>query len=162
MFKSRAGAGASPGRCGPQAPQERFQPQGLRAVPAIPADYRDVAEAWVHKDLRLSFDGNRYCVPPRYVGRQLTIKADSSSVTVYDQHQQIVTYPRCWQRGQTLGVERFQRELLAQRAAAQRSAAQQRVVTLLGPACEAYLRRLADTDRCLARQVRELLILARE
>jgi len=51
---------------------------------------------------------------------------------------------------------------LAQRAAAQRSAAQQRVVTLLGPACEAYLRRLADTDRCLARQVRELLILARE
>ena len=145
-----------------QTPQERFQPEALRAVPAIPADYRDVTEALVHKDLRLSFDGNRYCVPPRYVGRHLTLKADSSSVTVYDQHQEIVTYPRCWQRGQTLGAERFQKELLAQRDAAQRSAAQQRVVILLGPACEAYLRRLAETDRCLARQVRELLILTRE
>lgn len=25
--------------------------------------------------VRLSFDGNRYCVPPRYVGRKLTVKA---------------------------------------------------------------------------------------
>jgi len=145
-----------------QTPQERFQPEALRAVPAIIPDYRDIAQALVYKDLRISFDGNRYCVPPRYVGRQLTIKADSSSVTVYDQHQEIVCYARCWQRGQTLGAERFQKELFAQRAAAQRSATQQRVVALLGPACESYLRRLADTDRCLARQVRELLVLVRE
>jgi transposase len=145
-----------------QTPQERFQPEALRAVPAITPDYRDVAEALVHKDLRLCFDGNRYCVPPRYVGRQLIIKADSSVVTLYDQHQEIVSYPRCWQRGQVVGGERFQKELLAQLAAAQRSAAQQRLVALLGPACESYLRRLADTDRSLARQVRELLALIRE
>jgi transposase len=145
-----------------QTPQERFQPEALRAVPAITPDYRDVAEALVHKDLRVSFDGNRYCVPPRYLGRQLTIKADSSSITIYDQHQEIVSYSRCWQPGQTLGGERFQKELFAQLAAAQRSAAQQRLVALLGPACELYLRRLADTDRSLARQVRELLALVRE
>jgi len=47
-------------------------------------------------------------------------------------------------------------------AAAQRSAAQQRLVRWLGPACELYLQRLADTDRSLARQVRELLELVRE
>ena len=41
-------------------------------------------EALVHKDLRLPFDGNRYCVPHRYVGRRLTVKADSSSVTIYE------------------------------------------------------------------------------
>jgi transposase len=145
-----------------QTPQERFQPEALRAVPAITPDYRDVAEALVHKDLRLSFDGNRYCVPPRYIGRHLTIKAGSSSVTIYDQHQEIVSYSRCWQRGETLGGERFQKELFAQLAAAQRSAAQQRLVALLGPACELYLRRLADTDRSLTRQVRELLALVRE
>jgi hypothetical protein len=145
-----------------QTPQERFQPEALRAVPAITPDYRDVAEALVHKDLRLSFDGNRYCVPPRYIGRNLTIKADSSSVTIYDQYREIVSYARCWQRGQNLGGERFQKELFAQLAAAQRSAAQQRLVALLGPACELYLRRLADTDRSIARQVRELLALVRE
>jgi len=125
-------------------------------------DYRDAVAALVHKDLRLSFDGNRYCVPPRYVGRKLTVKADSSSLTIYDQHQEIVTYARSWQRGQTWGAERFQKELFAQMAAAQRSAAQQRLVALLGPATEQYLRRLADTDRSLARQVRELFALIRE
>jgi transposase len=145
-----------------QTPEQRFQPEALRSLPAITPDYRDTAEALVHKDLRLSFDGNRYCVPSRYVGRHLTLKADASSVTLYDQDREIVSYARCWQRGQTLGAERFQKELFAQFAAVQRSAAQQRLVALLGLASEAYLRRLADTDRSLARQVRELLLLVRE
>jgi hypothetical protein len=145
-----------------QTPQERFQLEALRAVPVVTPDYRDVTQALVHKDLRLSFDGNRYCVPPRYIGRRLTIKADSCSLTIYDQHQEIVSYARCWQRGQVMGAERFQKELLAQLAAAQRSAAQQRLVALLGPTCEQYLRRLADTGRSLAQQVRELLALVRE
>ena len=33
---------------------------------------------------------------------------------------------------------------------------------LLGPVAESYLRRLADTDRSLTRQVRELLLLIRD
>ncbi len=53
----------------------------------ITPDCRDSAEALVHKDLRLAFDGNRHCVPPRYVGRHLTIKADASAVTIYDPYQ---------------------------------------------------------------------------
>jgi transposase len=145
-----------------ETPAARFQPETLRALPVIVPDYRDTAEALVHKDLRLSFDVNRYCVPPRYVGRHLTIKADASAVTIYDQYQEIVSYARCWQRGQTLGAERFQKELFTQLAAAQRSAEQQRLVRWLGPASEAYLRGLADTDRSLTRQVRELLLLIRE
>jgi hypothetical protein len=145
-----------------QTPDERFQPECLQLIPTIHLDYRDSVDALVHKDLRLCFDGNRYCVSPRYVGHQLTVKADSSSVTIYDQHHEIVRYPRCWRRGQTLGAERFQKELFALKAAAERSAAQHRLVALLGPASEEYLRRLATTDRSLTRQVRELLTLVRE
>jgi len=74
----------------------------------------------------------------------------------------VVSYARCWERGQTFGAERFQKELYAQMAAAQRSAAQQRLVLLLGPVAEPYLRQLADTDRSLARQVRELFELIRD
>lgn len=145
-----------------QTPEERFRPECLWPLPAIPPDYRDSADVLVHKDLRLSFDGNRYCVPPRYVGRRLIVKADSSSITIYDQQQEIVRYPRSWRRGQTFGAERFQKELFAQMAAAERSAAQHRIVVLLGPASEEYLRRLANTDRSLTRQVRELLTLIRD
>lgn len=145
-----------------QAPDERFQPEFLRPIPLISPDYRDTAEALVHKDLRLPFDGNRYCVPPRYVGRKLTIKATSSSVSIYEQSTEIAGYVRSWERGRVFGAERFQKELFAQLAAAQRSAAQQRLVRLLGPTSELYLRKLAETDRSLARQIRELLELVRD
>src|SRR5947209_2229600 len=47
-------------------------------------------------------------------------------------------------------------------AAADRSATQQRLIALLGPAAQEYLERLADTDRSLSRQVRELFVLVRE
>jgi hypothetical protein len=47
-------------------------------------------------------------------------------------------------------------------AAAQRSAAQQRLIQLLGPTSEYYLRRLAETDRSLTLQVRKLLELVRD
>ena len=52
--------------------------------------------------------------------------------------------------------------IYAQMAAAQRSAAQQRLVLLLGPVAEPYLRQLANTDRSLTRQVRELFELIRD
>ena len=131
-----------------QTPEKRFRPEALHLLPTIAPDYRDTAEALVHKDLRFAFDGNHYCVPPRYVGCALTVKADASALMIYDQHQKVASYARCWQRGQVLGVEHFQKGLLAQKAAAQRSAAQQRMVAWLGPTCELYLRRLAETDRC--------------
>src|SRR5438270_13827844 len=83
-----------------ERPLERFKPEALRPLPIIPYDYRATTEALVHKDLRLAFDGNRYCVHQRYVGRRLIIKADSSSVTIYDRVEEVVSYPRSWRRGQ--------------------------------------------------------------
>jgi transposase len=145
-----------------QAPNARFQPEFLRPLPLLASDYRDTADAIVYKDLRLCFDGNRYCVPPRYVGCKLTVKADSHSLSIYDQSREIATYARSWERGRTFGAERFQKELFAQLAAAQRSAAQQRLIQILGPTSEYYLRKLAETDRSLTRQVRELLELVRD
>jgi hypothetical protein len=117
-----------------QKPDERFQVESLRPLQAVIPDYRDTAEALVYKDTRLVFDGNRYCVPPRYVGSRLTVKADASAVAIFDQHHEVATYSRSWQRGQTLGAERFEKELRAQMAAAERSPAQQSLVALLGPA----------------------------
>jgi len=93
-----------------QTPDERFQPEALRPLPLLTRDYRDTAQALVHKDLRLAFDGNRYCVPPCYVGHKLTVKADATSVTIYDQAREIAIYARCWARGLTFGAERCSAE----------------------------------------------------
>jgi hypothetical protein len=90
-----------------ERPLERFKSEALGPLPIIPHDYRDSTEALVHKDLRLAFDGNRYCVHQRYVGRRLTVKADSGSVVIYDRVEEVVSYPRSWRRGQTFGADRF-------------------------------------------------------
>jgi len=150
-----------------ERPIDCFKADALRPLPVIPYDHRDTVEALVHKDLRLQFDGNRYCVPHRFVGRRLTLKADSSSVTVYDRVNEIVSYARCWRRGQTLGADRFEAELADSRPAARRSRAQQRLFAVLDGLCsqamlEAYLRDIADTDRALSRQLGELLELVRQ
>ena len=84
-----------------QRPIDRFHLEALRPLPDIPYDYRDSVEALVHKDLRLQFDANRYCVPHRYVGRRLTVKADSSSVAIYHRVEEVVSYARSYRRGQT-------------------------------------------------------------
>jgi transposase len=150
-----------------ERPLDRFKPETLKPLPIIPYDYRDSTEALVHKDLRLAFDGNRYCVPHRYVGRRLTVKADSTSVTIYDRVEEVVSYARCWRRGQVFGAERFEKLLAEDRPAARRSQAQQRLLDSLDGLCsqamvEAYLRDMADTDRSLARQIAELLELIRQ
>jgi hypothetical protein len=100
-------------------------------------------------------------------GRRLTLKADSTSVTIYDRVHEIVSYPRCWRRGQTLGAGRFEVELADLRPAAKRSRAQQRLFAVLENLCsqamlEACLRDLADTGRALSRQLAEILELARQ
>jgi len=146
---------------------DRFKPEALRPLPVIPYDYRDSSEALVQKDLRLRFDGNRYCVPHRYVGRRLTIKADAGNVTIYDRFEEVVSYARSWRRGQTFGAERFEKLLADERPAARRSQAQQRLLDSLDGMClrstvEAYLRDMADTDRSLHRQIQELLELIRQ
>jgi len=145
-----------------QSPDERFNPQSLRHLPSKLPDYQDTAAALVHKDIRLHFDGNSYCVPPRYVGKRLTVKADNQSVVIYDNDREVARYTRSWRRGQSFGAERFEKELLAERPPAARSAAQQRLVLLLGETGDSYLRQLAQTDRALSRQITELLDLCRQ
>lgn len=144
-------------------PRDRFRPDCLRPLPDIDADYRDIVTPIVHKDLRLWFDGNRYCAPPSTVGRRITVKADESNVTLYEQERELASYPRCWSRAQTIGADRFHNAILAQLPAVAKSAAQQRLVQLVGGEIEDYLRGIADGGaRNLHRQIQELLVFTRD
>ncbi len=98
-------------------------PEALLPLPELDPDYRDTAWPLVHRDLRVRFDGNRYCTPAPWVGIRLALKADSGSVSLYDRDRLAVAYPRCWRRAQTLGADRFKRDLLESRPAARLSPA---------------------------------------
>ncbi len=146
-----------------ESPRDRFRAECLRSLPEIDADYRDVATPVVHKDLRLRFDGNRYCAPPSVVGRRITLKACASTVTLYDQERELTAYPRCWARSQVIGSDRFRNAILAQLPGAAKSIAQQRLLQLIGEGMEEYLRGIAEcSNRPLHRQIQELLVLTRD
>lgn len=144
-----------------EKPATRFRPDALLPLPATLPDCRDSATLRVDKDIRITFDGNRYCVPPRYVGRRLLLKADNGSVTIYDQHKEIVSYPRLWTHNQTQGAERYEKELLQHRPRAFYSAQTNRLIQSLGPTTEPYLQALMDHGFALERQVSQLLDLVR-
>jgi len=74
----------------------------------------------------------------------------------------VVTIPACWRRGQTLGAERFEKELLDQRPRPICREPSNAWVTQLGARAAEYLRSLADqSDRALPRQIAELNELVR-
>jgi hypothetical protein len=78
------------------APEKRFQPEARLPLPPLDPTIATRTEALIHQDLRLTFDGNRYYVPPRCAGHKLTVKSDSSSVTIYDQAHEVVRFAQCW------------------------------------------------------------------
>ena len=133
-----------------QAPAERFQPEFLRPVPLLAPDYRDTAEALVHKDLRLSFDGSRCCAPPRYVGHKLTVKLTpallSSTISpkrspLMHAHGSVAAFSE--PSGSTRSCSRKWR----QHSARLRNSAS---FACSDPHREYYLRKLTETDRSLA------------
>jgi len=57
-------------------PIERFDPKGMRPLPEVLPDCRDMASAKVHSDFAVRFDANAYTVPPWAVGKSVIVKAD--------------------------------------------------------------------------------------
>lgn len=145
-----------------QRPVERFEPSALRPLPEPLPECRETACPLVHKDIRLQFDGNRYCVPPRYVGLRLDLKADARTVAIYHRTREVAVYPRCWGHGQTFGAEKYERELLERLPGAEVSHRQKQLIRWLGPDVEEYLQKCAEHQRAVPRQIRELLQLVRD
>jgi transposase len=87
-----------------EPPIQRFDPKAMRALPALGPDCRDTAQAKVHTDYSMRFDGNTYTVPPWLLGTSLTVKADHHQVTCYCKDKAVATHLRCWQRTQRIAL----------------------------------------------------------
>jgi len=81
-----------------QQPDERFEDVTLNPLPDLLPDCREVCLLKVHKDFAVRFDGNTYTTPPWTIGKKLTVKADTATVTIYNGSKKVVAHQRCWQR----------------------------------------------------------------
>jgi transposase len=102
-----------------ERPVERFAQERprLRPLPAIPFDTDEIVPAVVSPHARVVFDGNRYSVPPQFVRRTLTIRANRDEVHLLHEGQVVARHARCYERGQLLVLPEH---LLAARTLRQR------------------------------------------
>ena len=139
-----------------ERPGDRFKNVALQPLPTALPDCRQSLTVKVHKDFAVRFDANSYTAPPWSVGRQLTLKADQFTVSLYERHKQIVTHPRCWQRKQRIElpahqelVRKIHKTLWADRQVA--------LFAALGPAAREYLNALSEAHQPIRKSVKLLL-----
>jgi len=124
-----------------------------------PYDTDEVRSVLVRPTCQVPFDGNRYSVPWRLVGKPLTLRADAETVTCwYDTHP-VARHPRCWERGQDVANPAHTEGLLATKPGA-RAQWQVQAVEQLGPAARQYLDVIRAGTRSLHAELDHLLLLA--
>ncbi len=144
-----------------ERPLERFQQERalLRPLPAIPFDTDEVVPAVVSPHARIAFDGNRYSVPPQFVRRPITIRANRDFLRLLREGQVVAQHVRSYQRGQLLVLpdHRLAALTLRQRPAQQ---ALEQEFDAWGPEARAFHLRLSSRPIKTRIHLRRLLDLA--
>lgn len=83
----------------------------LGPLPAQSYDTREKVVRKVYRDCQVSFGGNRYVVPHRWVGKKLLVCSDGQQLTVYHDAESIVTYPLATGRGELVQNPAFYKAL---------------------------------------------------
>jgi transposase len=142
-------------------PLDRFQQERalLRPLPAIPFDSDEVVPAVVSPHARIAFDGNRYSVPPQFVRRPLTLRANRDELRLLHEGQVVAQHVRCYERGQLLVLPEHRLAALALRQRPQQQALAQEF-DAWGPEARAFHLQLNSRPVKTGVHVRRLLSLA--
>lgn len=128
-----------------QTPQELFvlEQPALQPLTVKPYAAATLQTVLVSQRCRVTFDTNRYSVPPAYAGKTLVLKVYPDRLVMYHQDQRIAEHVRSYDRHQDFEKPEHVEELLAQR----RQARQQQHLTrflALSPKAGEYYRRLEE------------------
>jgi transposase len=139
-----------------EKPAERFVKDALRPLPDPLPDFRETETLTVYKDFGVRFDANVYTVPPRLVGKSVTLKADSRTISIYYKEKQVATHTRKWEKklridlpAHTEQVRKLRKRILMDR--------QIMVFMSLGQEAVDYLEKLTDASQPLKKTVSHLL-----
>jgi hypothetical protein len=93
-----------------ERPIDRFEQERalLRELPTIPFDTDEVVPAVVSPHARVAFDGNRYSVPPQFVRKSLTVRANRDELHLLHEGQVVAQHVRSYERGQLLVLPEHQ------------------------------------------------------
>jgi transposase len=139
-------------------PMDLFTKNSLKPLPDPLPDFRETETLKVYKDFGIRFDANIYTVPPRLVGRQVTLKANRRTVTIYYREKQIAAHNRNWEKKRRVDlpshseqVKKLRKRLFMDK--------QIMVFMSLGQEAVNYLEKLADASQPIKKTVIQLLSL---
>ncbi len=139
-----------------EKPAQRLVRDALRSLPDPLPDFRETETLKVYKDFGIRFDTNIYTVPPRLVGKNVTLKAGSRTLSVYYKEKQVAVHVRSWKKKQRIDlpshseqVKRLRKKLFMDK--------QVMIFMSLGQEAVDYLEKLADASRPLKKTVDRLL-----
>ncbi len=122
------------------------------------ADFREIETLQVYKDFGIRFDANVYTVPPRMVGKTVTVKADRKTVSIYHKDKVVAAHKRCWQRRKRIELESHKEQVRKLRKKVMMDK-EVSVFMSLGQDAVDYLEKLADASQPLKKTVKGLLLL---
>ena len=144
-----------------EKPSDRIDKSALRPLPDPLPDFRETETLKVYKDFGVRFDNNIYTVPPRLVGKNVTLKADSRTIWIYYKDKQVAAHVRTWEKKKRVElpshkeqVKRLKKKVLMDK--------QIMVFMSLGQVAVDYLEKLADAAQPLKKNVDRLLKLNEE
>ena len=133
----------------------------LLALPAEPFPCHEWVETIARKTPYVTFDTNRYSIPPEHLGRSLSIAAEINRLRIFDAEELIAEHTRSWDKGQVIEKPRHLEGLRRQKRAARRQRDQHHLIRAV-PRAEELLRSLAQRQRRLASAVGRLVELLAE
>ena len=92
-------------------PVDRLTDVSLRPLPDLLPDCRQTETLRVYNDFAIRFDGNTYTAPPWTIGKQVTLKADQTTVILFYQEKKIAVHTRCRQRNQRIETDSHRRQV---------------------------------------------------
>lgn len=144
-----------------ERPLDRFQQERslLRPLPSIPFDTDEIVPAVVSPHARIEFDGNRYSVPPQFVRKTVTVRANRDELRLLHEGQPIAQHVRCYQRRQLIVLPDHRLAALALRHRSHRHTLE-REFDALGPEAREFHLRLNSRPVKTSVHLRRLLGLA--
>jgi transposase len=144
-----------------EIPNLRFRPDAMIPLPDILPECRDMETAKVHTDFSVRFDANTYTVPPSLIGKEVVVKADHDTVTIYFKEKRVATHKRSWLKRHRVESPSHQEE--ARKHCSRYWHSQDAALLMaLGEAVKTYLERLSATHQPLKKNIQKLLSLKDE
>lgn len=139
-----------------ERPIDRFKKVTMQPFLKDAFDPREVKFTHVYRDQRVWFDCNCYSVPCWTVGKEMVLKADNRTVTIYYKDHILAVHERSWEKHMAIDTPGHSKKLLENKRRALASK-QQEYFLSLGSIAEQYLNALNKANLPVKRNIQGFL-----